>query len=333
MLLRPGRSERGRLSRRFYLGAAAPGAADLRPGDGLKRDALTRAASAGGLHAVAVSELNASEPKLGVAPGWSNPSQAIGPPIFAGDLVWATHWNENVSEGGGVLYGIDPATGHVQFEESLGAFEHFATPSAGGGRLFVANNDELTAFGIAIPPAPSATSTLLASSANPSYPGTEVGLTASVSPVPDSGSVAFTDGGVPIPGCGAVGVSLASGGAATCAAPFAAAGNHTILATSFRRRVLRRVHILAAGANGRGRLRGSSSAVDPQREPVPRPLARGLGPRTGEPQRVPSQAARRHDVLVHAQRRRKREPALHAVHAWPEGGSALPIHAAPQTTW
>ena len=65
----------------------------------------------GGLHAVAVRELNAFEPKLSAAPGWSNPSQAIGPPIFAGNLVWATHWNEHVSEGGGVLYGIDPADG------------------------------------------------------------------------------------------------------------------------------------------------------------------------------------------------------------------------------
>ena len=95
----------------------------------------------------------------------------------------------------------------------------------------MANDDEVTAFGIATPPAPSATSTLLASSANPSFPGRGVALTASVSPVPDSGSVAFTDGGVPIPGCGAVGVSPASGGAASCATSFAAAGNHTILAT------------------------------------------------------------------------------------------------------
>ena len=125
----------------------------------------------GGLRAVSVRELNAAEPKLSAAPGWSVPSQAIGPPIFAGDLVWATHWNEDVSEGGGVLYGINPTTGHVQFEEPLGAFEHFATPSAGGGRLFVANNAQVTAFGIAIPPAPSATSTLLGSSANPSLAG------------------------------------------------------------------------------------------------------------------------------------------------------------------
>ncbi len=187
----------------------------------------------GGLRAVSVRELNAAEPKLSAAPGWSVPSQAIGPPIFAGDLVWATHWNEDVSEGGGVLYGINPTTGHVQFEEPLGAFEHFATPSAGGGRLFVANNAQVTAFGIAIPPAPSATSTLLGSSANPSLAGRGVGLSASVSPVPDSGSVAFTDGGVPIPGCAAVAVSLASSGAATCATSFAAAGNHPLLATYY----------------------------------------------------------------------------------------------------
>lgn len=106
----------------------------------------------GGLQAVAVSELGASKPQMSLAEGWSAPEQAIGPPIYAGGLVWATHWNEQLNEGGGVLYGVDPASGQVKFEESEGAFTHFATPSAGAGRLFLANGTQLTALQIAKPP-------------------------------------------------------------------------------------------------------------------------------------------------------------------------------------
>lgn len=106
----------------------------------------------GGLRAVAVSELGASKPKMSLAEGWSAPEEAIGPPIYAGGLVWATHWKEHLEEGGGVIYGIDPASGQVKFEENEGAFAHFATPSAGAGRLFLANGTQLTALRIAKPP-------------------------------------------------------------------------------------------------------------------------------------------------------------------------------------
>jgi hypothetical protein len=105
----------------------------------------------GGLHAVTVSHLGASEPQMSLATGWTAPGEAIGPPIFAGGLVWATHWKDNLDEGGGVLYGVDPASGQVAFEEDEGSFTHFATPSAGGGRLFVANGTYVTALRIAKP--------------------------------------------------------------------------------------------------------------------------------------------------------------------------------------
>lgn len=106
----------------------------------------------GGLHAVSVSELGTSKPKMSLAEGWSAPEEAIGPPIYAGGLIWATHWKEQLEEGGGVIYGIDPASGQVKFEENEGAFTHFATPSAGAGRLFLANGMQLTALRIAKPP-------------------------------------------------------------------------------------------------------------------------------------------------------------------------------------
>ncbi len=59
-------------------------------------------------------------------------SGAVGPPIYAGGLVWSTDWNN------GVLYGLNPQTGAVAYTQSVGTFMHFATPSAGGGRLFFA---------------------------------------------------------------------------------------------------------------------------------------------------------------------------------------------------
>lgn len=108
----------------------------------------------GGLHAVAVSELG-SRPIMALAAAWEPPEAAIGPPIYAGGLVWATHWSETLQEGGGVLYGIDPVSGQVAFEEDEGAFTHFATPSAGAGRLFVANGTYVTALRIATSPSES----------------------------------------------------------------------------------------------------------------------------------------------------------------------------------
>ena len=193
-----------------------------------------------GLHAVEVSELNAPEPKLSEPPEWNVPGQAIGPPIYAGGLVWSTHWNETVEEGGGVLYGIDPRTGAVKFEEPLGGFEHFATPSAGGGRLFVANESEestshtiagrVTAYDIAIPPSPTPTTTSLTASENAAR-GKPATLTAAVSPVPDGGTVAFTDNGTPIAGCGEVHVSLASSGKAVCQTSFGEVGTVSLVAS------------------------------------------------------------------------------------------------------
>jgi outer membrane protein assembly factor BamB len=103
-----------------------------------------------GLHAISVSGLGGPEPTIGTASGWTIEANAVGPPIFAGGLVWVASWET----GAGTLYGLDPHTGAVRFEEQLGTFMHFSTPSAGGGRLFVAADTEVTAFTIATAPAP-----------------------------------------------------------------------------------------------------------------------------------------------------------------------------------
>jgi len=63
-------------------------------------------------------------------------------PIIAGGLVWTLSLF-----GGTALYGLDPRTGQVAATLTLPATSvHFATPSAGDGRLFVGAGDLLVAF-------------------------------------------------------------------------------------------------------------------------------------------------------------------------------------------
>jgi outer membrane protein assembly factor BamB len=174
---------------------------------------------ADGLHALS---LNQQTNTFAPLQGWAVNSTAIGPPILAGGLVWSTNRYS------GVLSGLDPGTGATKFSANLGKFDHFASPSAAGGKLFVGNGNQVTAFTIATPPAPSPTSTAIGASASPSPPGHPLTFTATVTPVPDAGTVAFSDGDGTMPGCGAIAVSSSTGQAA-CAASLAA-GRHLIAA-------------------------------------------------------------------------------------------------------
>ena len=61
------------------------------------------------------------------------------PPIIAGPGLWAI--------GNGVLYQLDPATGRIRYSASIGQSAHFATPSASGGRIYVAADGRVYAFG------------------------------------------------------------------------------------------------------------------------------------------------------------------------------------------
>lgn len=78
-------------------------------------------------------------------------------------------------------------------------------------------------------PTVTATTTALASSANPSTPGVAVKFTASVSPQPSGGTVAFTDAGSPIPGCAAI--AIGPGGQASCTVTYGVVGSHPIKAS------------------------------------------------------------------------------------------------------
>jgi outer membrane protein assembly factor BamB len=173
-----------------------------------------------GLQAVTLDTSGAT-PKLTLKSGFNAPSDAVGTPIVAGGLVWDASYND------GVLYGLDPNTGSTKFSANLGTFDHFATPSASGGRLFAPNGTRVTAFQIANVTATTTTATVLAASPDPAAVGQTVALTATVAPSPDGGTVAFTDGGVAIPGCSAAAILS---GEATCSTSFAQAGSHALVA-------------------------------------------------------------------------------------------------------
>jgi polyvinyl alcohol dehydrogenase (cytochrome) len=184
------------------------------------------AACAGGLQALSLG--SGSPPSLAVKAGFSAPSDATGPPMIAGGLVWVTSYSS------GTLYGLDPTSGRTRSRFSIpetgSDVNHFAGPSAAGGRLFVGSGDQVTAYTIAEPPPTTGTTTTLASSANPSQPAAEVSLTATVIPAPDAGTVTFTDDGAAISGCSAIPMSPATASAAACNTSFPRAGIHHLVA-------------------------------------------------------------------------------------------------------
>ncbi len=58
---------------------------------------------------------------------WHGPGAAQGSPVLGGGAVWVPDWNA------GVLYQLDPGTGHVRHKIRLGsALPHFASPSLSG---------------------------------------------------------------------------------------------------------------------------------------------------------------------------------------------------------
>jgi len=58
---------------------------------------------------------------------WRGPAPAQGSPVLGGGAVWVPDWSA------GVLYQLDPGTGHVRHQIGLGsALPHFASPSLSG---------------------------------------------------------------------------------------------------------------------------------------------------------------------------------------------------------
>jgi len=100
-----------------------------------------------------VQALSYDEPARTFAPLWQGPANAFGPPILSGGLVWVVATG-GFSGGGETLYGLDPATGATTYTETLPSpvADHFASPSAAGGRLFVATGCSVTAYQISKSP-------------------------------------------------------------------------------------------------------------------------------------------------------------------------------------
>lgn len=109
-----------------------------------------------GTQALAYNETGIVGPSF--TPLWQGPSNAFGPPIVADGLVWVLATG-GFSGGGETLYGLDPATGSTVYTEHLPSpvIDHFGSPSAAGGRLFVASGESVTAYQtakIVVPPIP-----------------------------------------------------------------------------------------------------------------------------------------------------------------------------------
>ncbi len=101
-----------------------------------------------GTQALAYNDAGPAGPSF--TPLWQGPSDAFGPPIVSGGLVWMVATG-GFNGGGTTLYGLDPAMGVPTYTETLpsAVADHFASPSAAGGRLFVSTGSSVTAFQIA----------------------------------------------------------------------------------------------------------------------------------------------------------------------------------------
>ena len=83
--------------------------------------------------------VQASASPAGVHLLWGAPVGG-GPPIVAAGLVWTIGQN-------GVIYGLDPSTGAVREQATIGApANHFPTPSVGAGLLLAPAADRIVAF-------------------------------------------------------------------------------------------------------------------------------------------------------------------------------------------
>lgn len=70
---------------------------------------------------------------------WKGPNTFASPPIVAGGLLW-------IIDRGGIFYALDPGSGAIVFSQNLGSADHFATPAAGDGAIFVAATNQVYSF-------------------------------------------------------------------------------------------------------------------------------------------------------------------------------------------
>ena len=108
-----------------------------------------------------------------------------GPPIVAGGLVWTIGLN-------GVLYGLNPASGDVQQQATIGApANHFPTPSVGAGLLLATSADQVVAFATSSGSSATTTTTSATTTTEP-----RATTTAAPAPAPAGGTSAAVIGAV-----------------------------------------------------------------------------------------------------------------------------------------
>ena len=71
---------------------------------------------------------------------WRAPVPAAGSPVLGGGALWVVDYD------GGVLYALDPGTGTVRQQISVGRSPHFASPTLSAGRVFVGTLAGVTAI-------------------------------------------------------------------------------------------------------------------------------------------------------------------------------------------
>jgi outer membrane protein assembly factor BamB len=121
-----------------------------------------------------------------------------GPAIVAAGLVWTIGQN-------GTLYGLNPATGEVRQQASVGVpANHFPTPSVADGLLLAPSADQVVAFAA---PAPAASASPAASSPAPAPSRTQAGHAASspAATAPGGGLPAGAIAGLVIAGLAVIG--------------------------------------------------------------------------------------------------------------------------------
>jgi outer membrane protein assembly factor BamB len=76
---------------------------------------------------------------------WAGPVDANGSPIVSGGLLWVPAYNS------GRLYGLDTKSGAVVVNQPTPAMEHFTSPAASDGKVFLATHRTVEAYTVAQP--------------------------------------------------------------------------------------------------------------------------------------------------------------------------------------
>src|SRR5204863_8314191 len=109
---------------------------------------------------------------------WTGPSDANGPPILTAGSVWSVATG-GFAGGGTKLYALDPSTGKVRYTLTLPSpvADHFASPSAASGRLFLATGGTVTAYRVARTSGETPSVTAVSPTKGPAIGGTTVTIT------------------------------------------------------------------------------------------------------------------------------------------------------------